>query len=68
MQRKDEEKANLGLATNETLIRELITRFKLDAVQGGIDASLNVDRALTLAILLGGLPAYLKEYRTVNSD
>jgi hypothetical protein len=61
-----EEKANLGLATTEKLIRELITRFKLDAIESTVECSLNIDRALTLAILLGGLSSMQKEYRTVD--
>jgi hypothetical protein len=62
-----EEKANLGLATTETLLRELMTRFKINAVANQ-DVSLNINRALTLALLLGSLSELDKEYRTVNHD
>jgi hypothetical protein len=62
-----EEKANLGLATTETLLRELMTRFKINAVANQ-DVSLNINRALTLALLLGSLSELDKEYRTVDHD
>jgi hypothetical protein len=64
---EDEEKANLGLATTETLLRELMTRFKINAVANQ-DVSLNINRALTLALLLGSLSELDKEYRTVDHD
>lgn len=63
----EEEKANLGLATTETLLRELMTRFKINAVANQ-DVSLNINRALTLALLLGSLSELDKEYRTVDHD
>jgi hypothetical protein len=64
---EEEEKANLGLATTETLLRELMTRFKFNAVANQ-DVSLNINRALTLALLLGSLSELDKEYRTVDHD
>jgi hypothetical protein len=64
---EEEEKANLGLATTETLLRELMTRFKINAVANQ-DVSLNINRALTLALLLGSLSELDKEYRTVDHD
>lgn len=63
----EEEKAHLGLATTETLLRELMTRFKINAVANQ-DVSLNINRALTLALLLGSLSELDKEYRTVDHD
>jgi hypothetical protein len=64
----EEEKAHLGLATTETLLRELMTRFKINAITSSVDNGLNINRALTLAILLGGLSEIEKEYRTVDHD
>jgi hypothetical protein len=65
---QDEEKANLGLATNEKLIRELITRFKMDALNNNIDQIKYMDRAITMGILLGSMSPEDREYRSVDHD
>jgi len=56
----------LGLATNEQMIRELICRFKIDASQTNGWALPSIERALTLAEMLGGMVATEREYRTVD--
>jgi hypothetical protein len=67
---EEEEKANLGLATTEKLIRELITRFKMDALNlnNNIDQIKYMDRAITMGILLGSMSPEDREYRTVDHD
>jgi hypothetical protein len=62
------EKANLGLATSEQLIRELITRFKMDVLNNNIDQMKYMDWAITLGILLGNMGPADREYRTVDHD
>lgn len=65
------EDANLGLATTEDLMRELICRFKMTQyVSGGPSVSVHraIDRALVLAEMLGNLDAPEREYRTVDGD
>lgn len=54
--------ANLGLATTEQLMRELMTRFAMTADYPSID------RALVLAEMLGRLPSNEREYSTVGRD
>ena len=48
----------LGLASTEQLLRELITRFTPGII--------GVQRAIVLAEMLGGLDAADREYRTVD--
>lgn len=57
--------AMLGLATTEELVRELICRFKLNML-GTHTNLLDIERALTLAELLGSLSKPEREYRTVE--
>lgn len=55
----------LGLATTESLFRELITRFRHT---GDVSMTLlNIDRCIALAEMLGGMSAPEREYRTVES-
>jgi hypothetical protein len=61
------EGANLGLGSNEELIRELITRFSLQASQTSVDSYINIVRATKLAEMLGSMDSMTKEYRTVDS-
>jgi len=62
--------AQLGLATNEELMRELICRFRMNTyVQGSTEThQMSVDRALALAEMLGGMSAPDREYRTVDAS
>lgn len=67
------QEANLGLATNEELFRELICRFKMTQYSNRstgirIDVVQSVDRALELSEMLGGMSAPDREYRTVGHD
>jgi hypothetical protein len=59
------EDANLGLATTEEMLRELICRFTV-APTDDISAFRGVPRGLILAEMLGGLDAQEREYRTVG--
>lgn len=65
---ENEERANLGLASSEQLIRELITRFKMDALNNNINQIKYMDRAITMGILLGSMSPEDREYRTVDHD
>lgn len=56
-------KPNLGCATTEELMRELIARFSTGAVAL---AAPHVEQAVALAEMLGGLDSMTKEYRTVD--
>jgi hypothetical protein len=53
----------LGLATTEELIRELIARFTVP-----IPTLMDVERALMMAEMLGGLSPDERNYRTVGWD
>jgi hypothetical protein len=57
--------ANLGLATTEEMLRELICRFKLDGCYASNGSIRAIERALTLSELLGGLDGPTREYKTV---
>jgi hypothetical protein len=59
--------ARLGCATNEDMLRELICRFKMEAMPGNISSLMNIERALTLAEMLGSMGALEREYRTVDA-
>lgn len=59
------EEANLGLATTEELVNELIARFTINYI-GSPEQLLAMDRIVILAKFLGGLTALEKEYRTVD--
>lgn len=59
--RSESPQANLGCATTEELIRELIARFITH------ENSYLANRAVILAELLGGLNATDREYRTIDS-
>jgi len=62
---------NLGLATNEDLMRELICRFKMEQFNAGAGTiSINgaIERALTLSEMIGGMSAPEREYRTVDEE
>jgi len=58
---------HLGLATTEELFRELIARFSLYSLTNNMGVMPMVDRALTLAEMLGSLSGQDKDYRTVDS-
>jgi hypothetical protein len=60
--------AHLGLASNEELLRELITRFRMEQYTDSISVSAYaaVDRALALSEMLGSMGAPEREYRTVD--
>jgi hypothetical protein len=58
------EKANLGLASTEEMMRELICRFRVNVVCSA--HPVDVDRALVLAEMLGGMDVDVREYRTVD--
>ena len=60
--------ARLGMATSEDLMRELITRFKMEMYVDSSSVSTfgSVERALVLAEMLGGMSAPEREYRTVD--
>jgi hypothetical protein len=60
--------AHLGLASNEELLRELITRFRMEQYVDSVSVSVYaaVDRALLLSEMLGGMGAPEREYRTVD--
>lgn len=51
----------LGLASTEELFRELLARFRMD-----MHTYVSVERALTLAEMLGGMSANEREYKTVD--
>jgi hypothetical protein len=59
---------NLGLATTEEMMRELITRFRMEQYVDSVSTSAYaaVDRAIALAEMLGGMDAHEREYRTVD--
>jgi hypothetical protein len=57
----------LGLATTETLFRELIARFAILLDGRDISLQTKVDNALILAEMLGSLTIPEREYRTVDS-
>lgn len=60
--------AQLGLASTEELMRELICRFRMDTYVPGSQEThhMCVERALVLAEMLGGMSAPEREYRTVD--
>ncbi len=58
--------ANLGLATTEEMMRELICRFTISTSPHDLERPTKVSRALTLAEMLGSMSSYEREYRTVN--
>ncbi|MEY4932521.1 MAG: hypothetical protein RLZZ403_841 [Pseudomonadota bacterium] len=58
--------ANLGAATTEELLREVIARFSIPQEGFKMDSGL-VHRSLVLAEMIGSLSAYDREYRTVDS-
>jgi len=60
-------KANLGCATTEDLMTELICRFQLAYPMDNVQHSVMVSRAINLARMLGGLSQADAEYRTVDS-
>ena len=60
--------ANLGCATTEDLMTELICRFQLAYPMDNVQHSIMVSRAINLARMLGGLSQADAEYRTVDSD
>lgn len=57
--------ANLGMATTEEMMRELIVRFKMN-MYGEHTKMLDFERALVLAEMLGSMSALEREYRTVD--
>ena len=57
----------LGLADTESLMRELITRFKMN-MYGEHTKMLDFERALVLAEMLGSMGATEREYRPVDHD
>lgn len=59
------DEAYLGLASTEDLFRELICRFKMTQYTSVSVETDDIDRALVLAEMLGGLDAPTREYRTV---
>jgi hypothetical protein len=59
----DNNEAQLGLATTEEMMRELICRFK-HVSEANIN--LNIERALVLAEMLGSMGATEREYRPVD--
>ena len=61
-----QDEALLGLASNEDLFRELICRFKLAGAMSNVSSLMNVERAVALAEMLGGMDAGEREYRTVD--
>lgn len=56
----------LGLATNEMLFRELISR--LGSWEAASAYYTNIDRVVKLAEMLGSMSASEREYRTVDGD
>ena len=64
----EREQASLGLASNEDMLRELICRFKLDSLGGDVGVLPRVERALTLAEMLGSMDTVEREYRTVDAS
>jgi hypothetical protein len=62
------DKPLLGLATTEELLREVIVRFTIIYRNDPINHERNVERALVLAEMVGGLSAFDREYRTADSD
>jgi hypothetical protein len=61
------EEAQLGLASTEQMLRELICRFKITATcQPSVSSLMEVEWALTLAEMLGQMDAPTREYRTVD--
>ena len=61
--------ANLGLVSNEEMMRELICRFKMEVYNSGagtISVNGSIDRALVLSEMLGGMSAPEREYSTVD--
>ncbi len=63
-----DDKPNLGLATTEEMFRELICRFSISYKHDDVGNSRNINRALVLSEMLGGMNATEKEYSTVNGD
>lgn len=59
--------ANLGCATTEELLLELIARFTVHYPHDSVESMQMTTRAVTLGIMLGGLSSTLKEYRTVDN-
>jgi hypothetical protein len=58
-----DKRSQLGLATTEELLRELIARFTIPT-----PTLIGVERALQLAEILGSLPPNKRNYRTVDGD
>lgn len=58
--------ANLGCATTEELMNELIARFGVNALIDEFESSLNYLRAKTMRNILIGMNSTTKEYRTVG--
>jgi len=63
----DSEKALLGLASTEDLMKELIARFQVSSMVDEFDSTLNFLRAMTLQNILVGMDDQTKGYRTVSS-
>src|SRR6476646_5197556 len=62
--------ANLGLASNEEMMRELICRFKMEQYTNGSDISVHkaIERALILSEMIGSMDAPEREYRVVDGE
>lgn len=62
--------ANLGLASNEEMMRELICRFKMEQYTNGSDISVHraIERALILSEMIGSMDAPEREYRTTDKE
>jgi hypothetical protein len=61
-----EDHANLGLATTEELLREVITRLEMSWTSTNLEGVANIRRALQLSEILGSMGAETREYRTVG--
>lgn len=61
------DEAQLGLATTEQLMRELIVRFTVHYPHDWSSQLKSIERALALSEMLGGLDAPTREYRTVDA-
>lgn len=59
--------ANLGEASTEELMRELIARDRTSVIQSTFDAYTRVRRVEVLAEMLGSMNSPTREYRTVDS-
>jgi hypothetical protein len=60
------EEANLGLATTEEMLRELICRFSGHRPHNPLGHREGINRCVTLAEMLGSLSTAEREYRTVD--